>query len=181
MMELNNLIRDLLNHIDDDATREGLVDTPSRILRSWEEIYSGYGKKVEDVVTIFENKDGYNSIIWAKDINFYSMCEHHMLPFYGKAHVGYIPGKKYLGASKLSRIVDLFARRLQIQERLVTQITTALMESLKPEGAICIIEGVHLCMRMRGVNQHSAVFGTSSAKGVFLEPELEQKFIALIK
>ena len=141
-------ILDVLAYIEPDSfRREGILDTPKRVVKSWNELYSGYNKKLEDVSTEFA-ADGYDQIILLKDFEFYSNCEHHMLPFYGKAHVAYIPGEKIIGISKLARIVDMYARRLQIQERIGEQVTTALMEILKPKAAACVLEGKHMCMMM---------------------------------
>ena len=157
-----------LQYIGEDPSREGLVDTPKRIIKSWDELYCGYNQEPKDVMTTF-SADGYDQIILLKDIELYSMCEHHMLPFFGKAHVAYIPHpeKKIVGISKLARLVDIYARRLQIQERIGEQVTSALMKYLEPQGAACIIEATHMCMRMRGVAKQQSVMCTSSLKGAF--------------
>jgi len=157
-----------LQYIGEDPSREGLVDTPKRIIKSWDELYCGYNQEPKDVMTTF-SADGYDQIILLKDIELYSMCEHHMLPFFGKAHVAYIPHpeKKIVGISKLARLVDIYARRLQIQERIGEQVTTALMKYLEPQGAACIIEATHMCMRMRGVAKQQSTMSTSSLKGAF--------------
>lgn len=164
--EMEELLFKQLSFIGENIDREGLQETPYRVVKSWKELYKGYDQKVEDIMTVFSS-DGYDQIILLKDIEFYSMCEHHMLPFYGKAHVAYIPDQKIIGISKLARLVDMYARRLQIQERLGDQITTALMEYLKPKGAACIIEASHMCMRMRGVAKQESIMSTSSLKGAF--------------
>ena len=170
-----------LQYIGEDSNREGLAETPNRIVRSWGELYSGYGKDPKDFLTVF-SADGYDQMIILKDIELFSMCEHHMLPFFGKAHVAYIPGEKIVGISKLARLVDLFSRRLQIQERLGEQVTDALMELLQPRGAACIIEAVHMCMRMRGVAKQHSTMVTSSLKGIFLEQdETRQELMGLLK
>lgn len=161
-----NLMYDILHEIGDDADREGLIDTPKRVVRSWEELYSGYNKRPEDILTVFD-AGTYDQIVLLKDCEIYSMCEHHMLPFFGKVHVAYIPGEHVIGISKLARLVDIYARRLQIQERIGEQVTTALMTHLKPKGAACIIEAEHMCMRMRGVNKQNSTMVTSSLKGAF--------------
>lgn len=163
-------IKNILKYVGEDPNREGLQDTPKRVVKSWKEIYSGYEKDPKDILTVFDT-DGYDQIVLLKNIEFYSMCEHHMLPFIGKAHVAYIPGKKIVGISKLARLVDIYARRLQIQERIGQQVTTALMELLEPKGAACIIEAQHLCMLMRGVQKQNSIMVTSSLKGVFLESQ----------
>ncbi|MFP4025835.1 MAG: GTP cyclohydrolase I FolE [Thiohalospira sp.] len=175
-----NIVRQL-QYIGEDPEREGIKETPRRIVKSWDELYCGYNQSPADVLTTFE-ADGYDQIILLKDIELYSMCEHHMLPFYGKAHVAYIPDKKVIGISKLARLVDIFARRMQIQERIGEQVTTALMEYLKPLGAACIIEAKHLCMMARGVGKQNSVMTTSSIKGVFMDkPTAKAELINLIK
>jgi len=174
-------ITEQLRYIGEDPTREGLVETPNRIVRSWKELYCGYDQDPKELLTTFDS-DGYDQIVLLKDIELYSMCEHHMLPFYGKAHVAYIPDKKVIGISKLARLVDMFARRLQIQERLGEQVTSTLMEMSQPQGAACIIEACHMCMRMRGVAKQQSTMVTSSLKGVFLtKGEARQELMGLIK
>lgn len=174
-------IKDQLIHIGEDPTREGLVDTPKRILKSWKELYAGYEKSPESILTVF-NSEGYDQIVLLKDIELFSMCEHHMLPFYGKAHVAYIPGAKVIGISKLARLVDMYARRVQIQERIGEQVTQALMNYLAPLGAACIIEATHMCMRMRGVSKQNSTMVTSSMKGVFLtDTGAKQELIKLLR
>lgn len=156
-----------LQFIGENPDREGLQGTPDRIVKMWQkEIFNGYGKDVKDILTTFES-EGYDQIILLKDIEFYSMCEHHMLPFFGKAHVAYIPNGKIIGISKLARLVDMYARRLQIQERLGKQVTDALMNHLNAKGAACIIEASHMCMRMRGIEKQHSIMSTSSLQGAF--------------
>ena len=169
MMGKETAIRELLAYIGEDPDREGLRDTPTRVIKAYDHLFSGYKQNPEELMRSFSS-DGYNQMVILRDIEMYSMCEHHMLPFFGKAHVAYIPDGKVLGISKLARIVDLYARRLQMQERLCEQITNCLMTHLKPVGAACVIEAEHLCMRMRGVEKQNSVMVTSSLKGVFLEP-----------
>jgi len=164
-----DLIQSLLRQIGEDSEREGLKETPCRVVKSWKELYAGYGVDVPSIFTTFVDVHGYNQIVICKDIEMYSTCEHHMLPFFGKAHVAYLPDKKVVGLSKLARIVDVFSRRLQIQERIGEQVTDAIMDNLKPKGAACIIEASHLCMRMRGVNKQQSTMVTSSLRGVFLQ------------
>lgn len=176
-----DLINWQLEAIGEDTAREGLIDTPSRVIKSWKEIYSGYGKNPADLLTTFM-ADGYDQIVLLKDIELYSMCEHHMLPFFGTAHVAYIPGQHVIGISKLARLVDMFARRLQIQERIGEQVTDALMTYLMPKGAACIIEATHMCMRMRGVSKQHSTMVTSSMKGVFKDNlSAKQELLAMIK
>lgn len=158
----------LLQFIGEDPTRQGLVETPRRFIKAYNYMFSGYKKDPTEVVKTFDCVE-YDQIVLLKDIEMYSTCEHHMLPFFGKAHIAYVPNGKVIGVSKLARLLDIFCRRLQIQERIGTQITTTLMEQLEPLGAACIIEATHLCMRMRGVEKQNSVMTTSSLKGVFIE------------
>lgn len=176
-----NIIR-LLEYIGEDPNRDGLKDTPKRVIKSYKELFSGYNQDPRSLFTTFEN-DGYDSMVLLKDIELYSMCEHHMLPFYGKAHVAYIPEKgKIVGISKLARLVDLFSRRLQVQERICEQVTNTLMEVLQPKGAACIIEAVHMCMCARGVGKQNSVMSTSSLKGEFLtDPTARQELMNLLR
>lgn len=157
----------LLYAIGENPTREGLRDTPKRVAKSFKKLFEGYSQKPEDLLTVFD-ADGYDQIVLLKDIEFYSTCEHHMIPFFGKACVAYLPGKKIVGISKLARLVDLYARRLQIQERICDQVTEVLMQHLQPKGAACLIEASHLCMRARGVEKQNSIMVTSSLKGIFL-------------
>lgn len=157
----------ILQYIGEDPKRDGLKNTPARVVRSYQELFSGYGKDPKSLFTTFEN-DGYDSMVLLRDIELYSMCEHHMLPFYGRAHVAYIPNHgKIVGISKLARLVDLFSKRLQVQERICEQVTNTLMEELAPKGAACVIEAVHMCMCARGVGKQNSAMITSSLKGVF--------------
>ena len=175
-----NIVRQL-QYIGEDPDREGLKDTPRRVIKSWEDLFSGYNQTAEDFLTVFES-NGYDQIVLLKDIELYSFCEHHMLPFYGKAHVAYIPDGKVIGISKLARLLDMFARRLQIQERIGQQVTDALMNTLKPKGAACIIEARHTCMCMRGVNKQHSIMSTSSLRGVFYDhKETREELLSLIK
>ena len=175
-------IRQLLSYIGEDPTRNGLQETPSRVIKSYQELFSGYGKDPKSLFTVFD-QDGYDSMVLLKDIEMYSMCEHHMLPFVGKAHIAYIPSKgKVVGISKLARLLDLYARRLQIQERICEEVTAALMKYLKPKGAACIIEAKHFCMCARGVGKQHSVMTTSSLKGAFKkELTVREELMSLIK
>jgi len=152
--------------IGDDPTREGLRKTPERVIRAWEELFAGYGQDPAQVFTTFE-ADGYDQIVLMRDIELFSVCEHHLLPFFGRAHVAYVPGERVVGASKLARLLEIYSRRLQIQERIGEQVTEAIMRYLGARGAACIIEAEHLCMRMRGVNKQHSTLVTSSVRGVF--------------
>ena len=159
--------------------REGLKETPRRVARAYKELFSGYGTNPDDILTVFSS-DGYDQIILLKDIELYSTCEHHMLPFFGKAHVAYLPDKKIVGISKLARLVEIYARRLQIQERIGEQVTNALMKYLQPLGAACIIEAKHLCMMSRGIQKQNSVMVTSSLKGAFLDDDVKQEMMRMI-
>jgi GTP cyclohydrolase I len=175
-----NIIRQL-QYIGEDPNREGLVKTPDRIVKSWNEIFCGYNQNPEELFTTFM-ADGYDQIVLLKNFEIYSMCEHHTLPFFGKAHVAYIPNKKVIGISKLARLVDIYARRLQIQERIGQQVTDDLMNYLKPQGAACIIEATHMCMRMRGVSKQNSIMTTSSMRGAFIKDSAaKQELMQLIK
>jgi len=158
----------LIEMVGEDPNREGLQETPKRVMKSYETLFSGYKQTPEDIIKTFDG-DGYDQIVLLKDIEMYSMCEHHLLPFVGKAHVAYIPGDRLVGISKLARLVEIYSRRMQIQERIGEQVTSALMKYLNPIGAACIIEATHLCMRMRGVQKQNSTMVTSSLKGVFLD------------
>lgn len=174
------LIKQILFEIGEDPEREGLLDTPKRVVKSWRELYGGYTKDPADILTVFE-AGTYDQIILLKDIEMYSTCEHHMQPFYGKAHVAYIPNEKVIGISKLARLVEIYARRLQIQERIGEQVTKALMDHLKPKGAACIVEAKHMCMCARGVEKQNSTMMTSSLKGVFIEdPEPRAELMSMI-
>ena len=164
-------ILSIINYLGENPDREGLRETPERILRSYDRIFGGYLKDPAKIFTTFEEDDviPYNQIILLKDIEFYSTCEHHFLPFVGKAHVAYIPKKKVVGISKLARIVEIYSRRLQIQERIGNQVTQALMDYLDPLGAACIIESKHFCMTCRGVEKQHSAMVTSSLRGGFLD------------
>lgn len=174
-------ITNLLHFIGEDPLREGLQDTPKRVLKSWKnEIFKGYNQDPKALFTTFENEK-YDQIILCRNIEIYSMCEHHMLPFFGTAHVAYIPSERIIGVSKLARLVDMYARRLQIQERIGQQVTDDLMNYLQPKGAACVINAVHMCMRMRGCSQQQSSMITSSMKGVFLsDPAARGELMDLI-
>ena len=180
--QLNTLhVRNILEDIGEDIEREGLIDTPKRVVKSWGEIYAGYNQNPADLFTTFE-AGTYDQIVLLKDIELYSMCEHHMLPFYGKAHVAYIPGDRVIGISKLARLVDMYAKRLQIQERIGECVTEDLMKFLNAKGAACIITACHMCMRMRGVNKQGSTMVTSSMKGEFLTNlSAKQELLHMIK
>ena len=182
MDKIKEITKELLLEIGEDPNREGLIKTPHRVSKSWEYLTGGYSQTIEDVVNeaIFsvENED----MIIVKDINYYSLCEHHLLPFMGRVHVGYIPNGKVLGLSKIPRFIDIFARRLQLQEQLTHQIAKSITDFLIPKGVGVVIEGEHLCMRMRGVQKQNATMQTSSMTGIFRKEEkTREEFLNLIK
>lgn len=171
----------LLEAVGEDREREGLLKTPGRAARSFEFLTQGYRQSVDDVVNGAIFHSDANEIVMVKDIELYSMCEHHLLPFIGRAHVAYIPNGKVIGLSKVARIVDVFARRLQIQEQLTTQIAEALMNVLHPAGVAVVIEAKHLCMMMRGVEKQNSVMKTSSLRGVFKDDaRTRSEFLSLL-
>lgn len=174
-------IKELITFIGEDPKREGLRDTPRRVVALFDKLFGGYKQKPEDVVTVFGD-ESYDEMIVVKDIEFYSMCEHHLLPFFGKAHVGYIPNGKIIGLSKIPRLVEMYARRLQNQERLTNDIAKALFKILKPRGVGVIIEAKHFCMMARGVEKQSSTVTTSSLLGLFKKDlNTRGEFLRLIK
>jgi len=179
---MSRLARQWIELIGEDPGREGLLDTPDRVARAWAFLTRGYQQSLEEVVNgaIFA-ADGSEMVV-VKDIEFYSMCEHHMLPFFGRVHIGYIPRKKILGLSKFARIVDMYSRRLQLQERLATQIADAIVEVLEPLGVGVVIEGTHLCMMMRGVEKQQSVTVTSAMRGSFRKDQrTRSEFLSLVR
>lgn len=160
------LIREFFKHIGEDPGREGLRETPARMLKAWEKLFGGYKQKPEDVLTVFGD-ELYDEMIVVKDIEFISYCEHHVMPFFGRVHIGYIPDGKIIGLSKLPRLVEIFARRLQNQERMTSQIARGLQKILKPKGVGVIVEARHFCMMARGVEKQNAEVTTSALLGSF--------------
>lgn len=182
LASMERSFRDLLEAIGEDPQRQGLLKTPCRAARSLEFLTNGYRQDLDDIVNdaIFDSDA--SEIVLVKDIELYSMCEHHLLPFIGKSHVAYIPNGKVIGLSKVARIVDVFARRLQIQENLTVQIADALMKTLRPSGVAVVIEAKHLCMMMRGVEKQNSVMTTSCLLGSFKEDaRTRSEFLALLK
>ena len=181
MERVEQLTRELLIEIGEDPDREGLVKTPDRVARAWEFLSRGYRMDPDDVVGDAVFTQDTNNMITVRDIELYSLCEHHMLPFYGRCHVGYISKGKVLGLSKVARLVDVYARRLQIQERLTEQIAYTIMEAIDAEGVGVVIEARHLCMMMRGVEKQNSIMTTSSVLGCFHdEPATRAEFLSLI-
>ena len=178
--KIEQAVRLFLEGIGEDVTREGLQDTPDRIARMCEELYGG----MEDDASVHLSKTfsvDSSEMVIERDITFYSMCEHHILPFYGKAHIAYIPDGKVVGLSKLARTVEVFARRLQLQEQLTGQIADALMEYMQPKGALVMIEAEHMCMTMRGIKKPGSRTVTMAKRGVFeSDPALEERFFRLL-
>jgi GTP cyclohydrolase I len=175
-------IRSILKQLGEDPDREGLLDTPKRVDKAFRFLTAGYGQTPEDVVrgAIFHEK--YDEMVLVRDIDFYSLCEHHMLPFYGKAHVAYVPNGRIIGLSKIPRLVEVFSRRLQVQERLTVQIAESLQEYLEPLGVAVVIEAAHLCMMMRGVQKQNTKMVTSSVLGCFRdEDSARNEFLNLLK
>jgi len=175
-------VRSILSLLGEDPDREGLKKTPSRVTQALAFLTRGYGMDPDKVINDAVFREDYEEMIVQKDIDFFSLCEHHLLPFFGKAHVGYIPHGKIVGVSKLARLVDVFARRLQVQERLTNQIATTIMEKLKPLGVAVVIEAEHLCMRMRGVEKQNSLIITSTLLGAFrTRQETRNEFMNLIR
>lgn len=178
--KIEKIITDLLNAIGEDSSREGLESTPRRVAKSYEKLFEGYELDPRKLITVFDN-EGYNEMVIAKDIDFYSVCEHHMLPFYGKAMVGYIPDKKIIGLSKLPRLVELYSRRLQNQERITKQVADTLSSLLKPKGVGVVMVGEHMCMKIRGVEKQNCKISTSSFTGCFIkDSRTRSEFLNLI-
>jgi GTP cyclohydrolase I len=178
---MTDLVRQLLAALGEDPDREGLVETPRRVEKSLRFLTGGYRADVDEIINGALFNVTYNEMVMVRDIDMYSLCEHHLLPFFGKCHVAYIPDGKVIGLSKIPRVVDVFARRLQVQERLTMQIAETLMEKLKPLGVAVVIEAAHLCMAMRGVEKQNSVTVTSAMRGVFhQDPRTRAEFLELI-
>jgi len=174
-------VRDLLGMIGEDPSREGLLRTPARVAKSWEFLTSGYRKTPADVINGAVFNEKYDEMVIVKDIDFFSLCEHHLLPFYGRAHIAYIPKGKIVGLSKLPRIVEIFSRRLQVQERMTQQIAETLYEALEPDGVAVVVEARHLCMMMRGVEKQNSLATSSAMLGSFRDDERTRgEFLNLI-
>jgi len=179
--KIEKAVKSILEAIGEDPNREGLKETPQRIAKMYGEVFSGISQDPKENIKLFYDENHQEMVI-AKNITFYSMCEHHMLPFFGKVSIAYIPNKKISGISKLARITDTFAKRLQLQERLTTQIATFIMEELDPQGVMVYIEAEHLCMSMRGVQKPGTTMVTSAVRGVFdTDPKTRNEALLLFK
>ncbi|MCR9238598.1 MAG: GTP cyclohydrolase I FolE [Alphaproteobacteria bacterium] len=176
-------VRTLIAWAGDDPSREGVLDTPKRVVKAYEEFYRGYNESPQDVLArTFEDVGGYDDIVIVRDIPFYSHCEHHMVPFTGKAHIGYYPAEGVVGLSKLARVTDVFARRMQTQENLTAQITDAIDDALQARGVAVLLEAEHMCMSLRGVQKHGVSTITTQFKGVFRDDPNEQtRFLTLVR
>ena len=182
MRNIESLTKSLLKELGEDPKREGLIKTPSRVAKAWEYLSQGYNQNVEKLINNAIFSENYDQMVVVKDIEFYSMCEHHLLPFFGHAHIAYIPNGKIIGLSKIPRLVDMFARRLQVQERMTQEIANSLNDALNPSGVAIIIEAQHMCMQMRGVEKKKSYMSTSSMVGIFRSDNKTRKeFLDLIK
>jgi GTP cyclohydrolase I len=174
-------VRELLRYMGEDPRREGLEKTPARVAKMYEFLTKGYHEEVETVLNKAVFTERYSEMVIVRDINFFSLCEHHLVPFYGKCHIAYIPNGKIIGLSKLPRIVEMFARRLQVQERLTQQIADTLYKHLKPLGVGVVMEARHLCMMMRGVEKHDSIATTSAMLGAFRnDVKTRSEFLTLL-
>ena len=179
--KIADLITELLKELGEDTGREGLERTPERVEKAMRYFTSGYAQDVKEVLNGAMFVEDYDEMVIVKDIDFSSMCEHHLLPFVGKCHVAYLPDRKIVGLSKIPRLVEMFSRRLQVQERLTTQIASTLNETLQPRGVAVVMEAIHLCMLMRGVEKQNSKAITSAMLGTFRRPETRAEFMELIK
>ena len=182
MKDFESAIRKILQEIGENPDRQGLVDTPKRIEKMYKELTRGYRQTAEELINTAMFDVDYDEMVVVTNIDFYSLCEHHMLPFFGVAHVGYIPRGKVVGLSKIPRIVDMFSRRLQVQERMTAQIANVLEEHLDPDGVGVVVEGYHMCMSMRGVEKEKAKMVTSTLLGSFRDDQkTRSEFLELIR
>ncbi|KXB32888.1 GTP cyclohydrolase I [Bacteroidales bacterium KA00251] len=179
--ELLSLNKRILELLGEDPNREGLLKTPERVAKSLRFLTKGYREDPAAVLRAATFREDYQQMVIVRDIDFFSLCEHHMLPFFGKAHVGYIPNKYITGLSKIPRVVDIFARRLQVQERLTTQIKDCIQETLNPLGVIVVIEARHMCMQMRGIEKQNSITTTSDFTGAFADKTTRDEFLNLIE
>ena len=178
--ELAGHYRQILTLLGEDPEREGLLKTPLRVAKAMQVLTRGYQMDAHKVLTDALFKEDYSQMVIVKDIDFFSLCEHHMLPFYGKAHVAYIPNGYITGLSKIARVVDIYAHRLQVQERMTQQIKDCIQETLKPLGVMVVVEARHMCMQMRGIEKQNAITTTSDFSGAFNQDKTRQEFMNLI-
>ncbi len=179
--ELASHYKEIIQLLGEDSEREGLLKTPMRVAKAMQVLTRGYSQDPKKVLTDALFAEEYNQMVIVKDIEFFSLCEHHMLPFYGKAHVAYIPNGHITGLSKIARVVDIYSHRLQVQERLTQQIKDCIQETLKPQGVMVVIEAKHMCMQMRGVEKQNSITTTSDYSGVFNSLNTRQEFMNLLK
>ncbi|MGB2341924.1 MAG: GTP cyclohydrolase I FolE [Flavobacteriaceae bacterium] len=178
--ELKANFSEIISLLGENTEREGLVKTPERVSKAMKFLTSGYEMDPKQILESAMFKEDYNEMVIVKDIEFYSLCEHHMLPFFGKAHIAYIPNNHIVGLSKIPRVVDVFARRLQVQERMTEQVLDCINETLNPQGVAVVIEASHLCMMMRGVQKQNSSTTTSGFRGTFKETDTRNEFLKLI-
>ena len=178
--DVKELYKNIIKDLGEDSERNGLLDTPERAAKAMQFLTQGYHQDPEEILKSAMFEESYNEMVIVKDIELYSLCEHHILPFFGKAHVAYIPNGRIVGLSKIPRIVDVFSRRLQVQERLTEQILECIDNTLKPQGVAVVIEAAHMCMMMRGVQKQNSVTTTSGFRGAFKQMETRSEFLKLI-
>jgi len=178
---IEELIKELLIQIGEDPDREGILGTPNRVANAWDFFSKGYTQDLDAIINNAIFAEDYDEMVTIKDIDYFSLCEHHLLPFFGRAHIAYIPNGKIIGLSKVPRIVDMFSRRLQVQERMTQQVAESLQMVLSPKGVAVVLEGEHMCMQMRGVEKQNSYATTSSMKGIFLQDSrTREEFLNII-
>ena len=180
LQEIQKHYSEIIRLLGEDVNREGLIKTPERVAKAMATLTRGYDMNPEAIINSAKFKEDYNQMLIVKDIQFYSLCEHHMLPFYGKAHVAYIPNGYITGLSKIARVVDVFSHRLQVQERMTTQIKECIQNALNPLGVMVVIEAKHMCMQMRGVEKQNSITTTSDISGAFNQSKTREEFLSLI-
>ena len=180
LQEIQKHYSEIIRLLGEDVNREGLIKTPERVAKAMATLTRGYDMNPEAIIISAKFKEDYNQMVIVKDIQFYSLCEHHMLPFYGKAHVAYIPNGYITGLSKIARVVDVFSHRLQVQERMTTQIKECIQNALNPLGVMVVIEAKHMCMQMRGVEKQNSITTTSDISGAFNQSKTREEFLSLI-
>lgn len=180
LQEIQKHYSEIIRLLGEDVNREGLIKTPERVAKAMATLTRGYDMNPEAIINSAKFKEDYNQMVIVKDIQFYSLCEHHMLPFYGKTHVAYIPNGYITGLSKIARVVDVFSHRLQVQERMTTQIKECIQNALNPLGVMVVIEAKHMCMQMRGVEKQNSITTTSDISGAFNQSKTREEFLSLI-